>query len=267
VLGFFLFFLLLFFPLPTARAHSQPPLSLSPKKKNTINPRSPFLSQATADYGAFYRSALRHLAFAPPSSLPADDAAALAVDACLAALLAEDVWSFGDLVSHPVLACLTGGPHAWLADLVSALSDGDLARYEALAAAHAGELRAQPALADAAAGGRLREKATVLCLVAYLAGLAPSARRCVPLAAIGAVSGGLDADGAEFLLMKAMAKGLVRGSIDGVAGSVDVAWVAPRTLTLPQVGALAGRLEEWVGRVEAAGRVLAVEGAGLVGAA
>ena len=232
---------------------------------------SPFLTaplffQATADYGAFYRSALRHLAFAPPASLPADDAAALAVDACLAALLAEDVWSFGDLVSHPLLDSLAGGPHAWLGDLVAALADGDLARYEALAGAHAGEMAAQPALA-AAAGGRLREKATVLCLVAYLAGLPPSARRAVPLAAIGAAAGGLDGDGSEFLVAKAMAKGLVKGRVDGVAGTVDVAWVAPRTLTLPQVGALASRLEEWVGRVEATGRLLAEEGGALVGAA
>jgi 26S proteasome regulatory subunit N9 len=234
-------------------------LPLSPRSSPTLH------HQATADYGAFYRSALRHLAYAPPASLPADDAAALAVDACLAALLAEDVWSFGDLVSHPLLDALAGGPHAWLGVLVGALADGDLARYEGLAAAHAGEMGAQPALA-AAAGGRLREKAAVLCLVAYLAALPPGARRAVPLASIGAVAGGLDGDGAEFLVAKAVAKGLVRGRVDGVAGTVDVAWVAPRTLTLPQVGALAARLEEWVGRVDATGRLLAVEGGALVGA-
>ena len=169
-------------------------------------------------------------------------------------------------MGHPILGALAGGPHAWLGDLVGALADGDLARYEALAAAHAAEMAAQPALA-AAAGGRLREKAAVLCLVAHLASLPPAARRCVPLADIGAAAGGLDGDGSEFLVAKAMAKGLARGSVDGVAGTVDVTWVAPRTLTLAQVGSLAGRLEEWVGRVEAAGRLLAAEGAGLVGAA
>lgn len=243
-----------------------PPASLSTPTSLHAPSHFPFFLKATADYGAFYRAALRHLAFAPAASLPPDDAAALAVDACLAALLADDVWSFGDLVAHPVLDSLAGGPHAWLGELVAALAEGDLAKYEALSASHAGAMAAQPALA-AAAGGKLREKATVLCLVAHLAALSPAQRRCVALADIGAATGGLDADGSEFLVAKAMAKGLVKGKVDGVTATVDVSWVAPRTLTLSQIGALAVQLQGWEGRVGAAARLLALEGVGLVGAA
>jgi 26S proteasome regulatory subunit N9 len=45
----------------------------------------------------------------------------------------------------------------------------------------------------------------------------------------------VDANYVEFLVMKALSKGLVRGSIDQVERSVNITWVQPRVLSLEQV--------------------------------
>lgn len=50
----------------------------------------------------------------------------------------------------------------------------------------------------------------------------------------------------EFLIMKALAQGLVRGEIDQVAGVVNMTWVQPRVLSKDQVAAMATKLDNWM---------------------
>lgn len=47
----------------------------------------------------------------------------------------------------------------------------------------------------------------------------------------------------------------------------QVSWVQPRILTLPQVAALAGRLDGWVDKVSSAALTLEEEAVGVVEAA
>jgi 26S proteasome regulatory subunit N9 len=124
-------------------------------------------------YAAFYRSALQYLCFVSQDTLPQDFRCALAVDVSLAALLGEDVYSFGELLLHPILDALRDGPHQWLLELLQCFSAGDIHAYDALCAKHAALLNAQPAMVEHER--RLREKITIACLVELVA-------RCVLLA-------------------------------------------------------------------------------------
>jgi len=56
-------------------------------------------------------------------------------------------------------------------------------------------------------------------------------------------------EAAEDLVMKAMAQGMIKGSIDQVAGTVQVTWVQPRVLTHDQVRDLQTRLNNWASKV------------------
>lgn len=61
----------------------------------------------------------------------------------------------------------------------------------------------------------------------------------------------LDVDGTEFLLMKALSLHLIEATIDEIEGTVDVTWVQPRVLMIPQIAALKGHLESWMAKVRA----------------
>ena len=246
------------------------------------------LAKARKDYADFYRFALLYLAYVSVATLPEATKQArstlvvpaaahpppsgpppsprrlvtppggslsarparqeLAVDLSLAALLGEGVYNFGELISHPVLKSLEGGPFGWLLPLLAAFNSGDLGRYEALCAQHAAALNAQPALVAHERG--LRQKVTVLALMEILAAL-PADNRTASLAAVGARTR-LSADGVELLLMKALSDGLVQGSIDQVAGTVRVTWLQPRVLLLPQVAELRAKVDAWASKVHAA---------------
>jgi 26S proteasome regulatory subunit N9 len=158
------------------------------------------------------------------------------------------------------MGSLQAGSYAWLHDLLECFNSGDIHRYDELCKRHATVLNSQPALVSHER--RLREKITILCLMELVNSL-PAERRTIDLGTI-AEKTKLPLDGVEFLLMKALALHLVEGTIDQVAGSVAVSWVAPRVLTPPQMELLRGRMEGWVSRVKGAAVMLEEEAVGVV---
>jgi 26S proteasome regulatory subunit N9 len=154
---------------------------------------------------------------------------------------------------------LQNSSYAWLHELLECFHAGDIHRYDALCAQHAKVLNSQPALV--AHERRLREKITVLSLMELVNSLPADSRR-IPLSAI-AERTKLPLDGVEFLLMKALALHLVEGSIDEVDGAVEVTWVAPRVLTMPQIEGLRERLDGWADKVGTAALILEKEAAGV----
>jgi len=57
--------------------------------------------------------------------------------------------------------------------------------------------------------------------------------------------------------MRAMSLGLIKGSIDEVAQTVDVTWVQPRVLNTIEMATISSQLGDWVERVK--GTLLSVE--------
>ena len=70
----------------------------------------------------------------------------------------------------------------------------------------------------------------------------PSHSRTLPFSAVAARAR-LDLDQVEWLAMRAMALGLVRGVIDEVEGVVEVSWVQPRVLDADQIRHLVSQID------------------------
>ncbi|KAI7844347.1 hypothetical protein COHA_002145 [Chlorella ohadii] len=218
------------------------------------------------EYAQYYRATLMYLAFVSQDTLPQDFRQALAVDISLAALLGDDVYNFGELLLHPIINALKEGGYGWLHEMLECFNSGDIHRYDELCTKHAAMLNGQPALV--AHERRLREKITILCLmvsavvVVELISSLPPDQRTIALSTI-ADRTKLPLDGVEFLLMKTLALHLIEGVIDQVDGSVQVSWVQPRILTLPQIEVLRARLDGWVDKVSNAAITLEDEAVGV----
>lgn len=155
-------------------------------------------SKAQADFAGFYKSSLMYLSFVSSDTLPQDFKLRLAVDVSLAALLGEHIYSFGQLLQHPIVSVLDASPYAWLHELLAAFNAGDIAKYDQLCVRYAQQLNAQPALV--ANERRLREKITLMCLLELVSAL-PAEERTLSLDTIAQCTQ-LTVDGVEFLLMK-----------------------------------------------------------------
>jgi 26S proteasome regulatory subunit N9 len=189
----------------------------------------------------FYRNALLYLAYVSLDTLAPSRREQLAFDMGLAALLGEDIYSFGELLSHPILESLRRSSGAWLVDLLECFHAGDLARYGKLRVQFAAQLSAQADLA--AQSQRLQEKITILGLMELVFRL-PSDQRTIRFQTVAAATG-LQVEEVEHLVMKALSLKLVRGSIDQVDEAVAVTWVQPRILLPAQIANMGERLQKW----------------------
>mmetsp|Transcript_17557 Transcript_17557/g.30125 ORF Transcript_17557/g.30125 Transcript_17557/m.30125 type:complete len:387 (-) Transcript_17557:300-1460(-) len=219
--------------------------SVDPSVSAAVFYVSSLLSKAQADFAGFYKNSLMYLSYVASDTLPADFKLRLAVDVSLAALLGEHVYSFGQLLQHPIIKVLDDSAYAWLHEVLTAFNAGDLPAYDVLCAKYAAQLNAQPALV--ANERRLREKITLMCLLELVSSL-PAEERTIPLATI-AQRTKLEVDGVEFLLMKALSLHLLEGTVDQVASIASITWVVPRILTRVQLSGLQERLDSWVSKV------------------
>jgi len=190
---------------------------------------------------AFYSNALQYLAYTPVESVPLEERRVFAVDISLAALVGEGVFNFGEIIEHSILSSLEGTPDAWLGDLLKVFHTGDVDRFNLVVSANLAAYQAQPALV--AFDGAIKEKVALVCTM-ELASLRPPGDRSLTFADIGAAAR-LPLEQVEWLLMRAMSLGLIRGTIDQVDGIVHVSYIKPHVLSPSQILGLKEKLQVW----------------------
>ncbi|CAK5045017.1 unnamed protein product [Meloidogyne enterolobii] len=131
------------------------------------------------DYAAYYVEALRYLGCEDLENLKMSEREEYALLLCVAALLGEGVYNFGELLAHPILEALMGGPKEWIVNALYALNAGDWNEFDKMAARH------------------------------------PPKQRNLSFANI-AKTAHLEEDQVELLVMKALANDLIKGHIDQV---------------------------------------------------
>lgn len=237
-------------------------IDVDPSVNAAVHKVASLFYKARQDFAEFYKSGMLYLAYISVDSLDESSRLALAVDLSLAALLGENIYNFGELLSHPVAKCLEApSAYAWLLQLLKAFNAGDLDSYNTLCMTYADQLNAQPALVQNER--KLREKITILCLMEIIFSL-PAEDRIISLQSI-ADKTKLSIDGVEFLLMKSLSVHLIEGVIDQVDGTVRISWVQPRVLGLDQIAELRNRLDGWLEKVHTTRALLDSETPELIG--
>eukprot|EP01098_Paradermamoeba_levis_P005944 TRINITY_DN247_c0_g1_i4.p1 TRINITY_DN247_c0_g1~~TRINITY_DN247_c0_g1_i4.p1 ORF type:complete len:427 (+),score=158.97 TRINITY_DN247_c0_g1_i4:88-1281(+) len=187
----------------------------------------------------FYNNGLLYLAYTLLETIPEDKKKALAFDLSLAALVGENIYNFGELLSHPIIETLKNTSFEWIVGFLNAFNHGDITKYEQLVAEFQAVLHSQPALV--ANQHVLKEKISILALMELLSGR----DRVVSFETIAAAVK-LPLDQIELLVMKALSLKLVKGTIDEVEKVVSFTWVQPRILTLPQIQSMNEKLHKWM---------------------
>lgn len=217
---------------------------------------------------SFYHAAIEYLHYAPPGSgmdlgeKGRESAMRLARDLILAALIAPRVYNLGQVVyeNDALLQVLEGTEWGYLKDLMVAAAQGDVNGSMEILKGHLRELEGlyqnnhkkqkNAAVAVATGGGLadiMREKIILLGLV-HMVFERESHERQMAFDDI-AQRLNVDVDQVEWICMKAISKGLMKGSMDQVDGVVDVTWVMPRVLDESMMKNLANRLGDWKDKV------------------
>lgn len=175
----------------------------------------------------FYKNALKFLGCVKYEDIPVGERHQRAFYLSLAAVLADGIYNFGELLMHPILTALNNTPDQWLVDLMYSFNRGDLEKFEALKP----KWSAQADLK--AAEVKMRQKICLLCLM-EMAFQRPGNNKQLTFTQV-AEKTKLPEDEIELLVMRALSLGLVKGSIDQIDKKIFIGWVQPRVLDLNQV--------------------------------
>jgi 26S proteasome regulatory subunit N9 len=209
-----------------------------------------------AEYAAYYKHALLYLSCVQGDSLSRDEKLLRAHDLSIAALLSDSIYNFGELLMHPILGELAGTENAWLHPLLLAFNRGDVGKFESLAV----QFPKHPLLEANMAF--LREKICLMALLELVFKRPQNARRRLAFSVLAAETK-LPVDEVEHLVMKALALGLVKGSIDQVDGLVMITWMQGRYLDKGQIAAVRDHMLQWEDKVNSAQRLMK-DGSGVV---
>jgi len=194
----------------------------------------------------FYKAALMFLVYTPADMLPMDERFVLATDMVLAAITADGVYNFGEVVMTPILKSLDGTANSWLKDLILAMHKGSIAEFNKIFAANQANFMSHPALANRIEV--VKQKLTLLALMDLAFRMHPH-ERTISFANISSVCM-IPVDQVEWILMRGMSLNLIKGSIDEVAQTVNITWVLPRVLDLEQISALDKQIDDWSVKVK-----------------
>ncbi|KAL9092367.1 MAG: hypothetical protein Q9159_000875 [Coniocarpon cinnabarinum] len=201
--------------------------------------------QKTEEFASYYKNALLYLACVDVDKMPQQEKTVRAYDLAIAALVSDSIYNFGELLLHPILDSLTGGEHAWLRDLLFAYNRGDLRAFDGLSS----NLSKNQHLSKNSAF--LRQKISLAALTEAVFRRPPH-DRSMTFREIQSETN-VQLDEIELLIMRALALGLVRGTIDQVGQLAEINWVQPKVLDLRQVGEMRRRLVDWDQSVERLG--------------
>ena len=235
-----------------------------------------------ADYGPYYKNALLYLACVDvDKELNEEERKARAHDLCIAALLGDNIYNFGELVSrlsqnllpalakesnchaylclqlqHPILQSLNGTESAWIKDLISAFNNGSIGRFESMANNFASEPILETSMTF------LRQKICLMALIqTAFARPRDGSSRLMTFQSIAEATR-LPVNEVEHLIMKALrwvvirqlpvthvdvpiSLQLIRGTLDQIDSTADITWVTPRVLEDNQLKTLSDQFNMW----------------------
>nr|CAG4643198.1 EOG090X05V9 [Ilyocryptus agilis] len=196
----------------------------------------------------FYRSSLRYLGCVELETLSPADQKSHAFHLGIAALLGDGIYNLGELLAHPILECLKNQEESWLVDLLYVMNAGDIAGFHKLKPKWSSQ-------ADLVNNERtVLQKVTLLALM-EMTFKRPATNRNLSFKDIAECTG-VREDEVELLVMKALAQGLLKGTIDQVDSLVHFTWVQPRVLDKKQLSSMMTRLETWCKDIESVENLL-----------
>jgi 26S proteasome regulatory subunit N9 len=190
---------------------------------------------------SFYKNAIQYLHYTPLQSLSAEQCAFLARDLSLAALVGEGVYNLGEIVyeNQLLLDALEGSEEEYLVELMRGAAEGrilSLDKYQEKLQGHGCDVRV------------ISEKIMLLALI-HMVFEKEAGDRILKFDDISKRLS-VEGDQVEWVVMKALSLGLIKGSMDQVEGVVEVSWVMPRVLDQGGLKSLSERFGEWADKVK-----------------
>ncbi|KAI5952014.1 RPN9 [Candida jiufengensis] len=207
------------------------------------------LYKLTKNYNEFYKNGLLYLSSV--STLNQDEKIKLCYDLCIAALLGDKVYNFGELISHDILQEFNNeqSQYYWLYQLIQNLNSGNLKefnKWKNIAFEKSPFLKNHEIF--------LNQKIIIMSLLELIS-LKSTTNKKLTFKEINEFTG-TPLNDVEHLIIKCFSLKLIQGYINQIDEILIITWLQPRILNLDQVHSLYTHLVDWDNKVEQLGNIV-----------
>lgn len=197
------------------------------------------------NYNLFYTNGLLYLSSIEGSML-LEQRTSFCYDLCIAALLGDKIYNFGELILHDILLSISSkdGPYFWLFQLIQNLNSGNLPEFTKGLNENAQSKSPQVWHHR----DFLHQKIVIMSLLELISSkLTPD--KTLLFKEISDATG-VKLDQVELYIVKCFSLELIKGHINQLQQVLLVTWMQPRVLNLDQVKTLYTRLVNWNSKVD-----------------
>lgn len=201
------------------------------------------LYKINENYNLFYLNGLLYLSSIKNKSLSIEEQQMLCYDLCIAALLGDKIYNFGELLLHDILNCFKDSQYDWLYNLIHNLNSGNLKNFNKWLAIG---FQKSPFLKTFEVF--LKQKVIIMSLLELIS-MKSTTNKQLNFKEISEFTG-TPVNDVEHLIIKCFSLNLIKGYINQIDEVLVVTWLQPRILNLDQVNVLYNHLCKWNGQVE-----------------
>ena len=192
------------------------------------------------DYDNFYNNAFQYLAY--ETKISDEDKLNLCYKMCSAMLIGEKLYNFAELIEKSFFKLMAGTKYEWISNLILSFNSAKVDQFLSMVQQNEKQIKDNPVLRNKYEFLQIKIRIAALLELIFQRN---KNERTLTFEDICKVCDTND-DNIEYICMKALSHGLIKGYIDDVEKKLVVNWIQPKYLEKEKIVMLEDRFTSWI---------------------
>jgi 26S proteasome regulatory subunit N9 len=192
------------------------------------------------DYDNFYNNAFQYLAY--ETKISDEDKLDLCYKMCSAMLIGEKLYNFAELIEKSFFKLMPGSKYEWISNLILSFNSAKVDQFLSMVQQNEKQIKDNPVLRNKYEFLQIKIRIAALLELIFQKN---KNERTITFEEIYKVCDTND-DNIEYICMKALSHGLIKGYIDDVEKKLVVNWIQPKYLEKEKIVMLEDRFTSWI---------------------
>ena len=196
------------------------------------------------DYDNFYNNSFQYLAY--ETKLSNEDKLDICYKMCSSMLIGEKLYNFAELIEKDFFKLMQGTKYEWISNLILSFNSAKVDQFESMISQNKKLIEENPILKGKSDFLPIKIRIAALLELIFQKN---KTERTLTFDEICKVCH-TDEDKIEYLSMKALSHGLIKGYIDQVEKKLIVNWIQPKYLDREKISLMQERFTSWIDKAQ-----------------
>ena len=192
------------------------------------------------DYDNFYNNAFQYLAY--ETKISDEDKLDLCYKMCSAMLIGEKLYNFAELIEKSFFKLMAGSKYEWISNLILSFNSAKVDQFLSMVKQNEKQIKDNPVLKNRYEFLQIKIRIAALLELIFQRN---KTERTLTFEEICKVCD-TNNENIEYICMKALSHGLIKGYIDEVEKKLVVNWIQPKYLEKEKIVMLQDRFTAWI---------------------